>query len=158
MFDFYYMHCVNSSVFFPAFMALPSLSDADKCRLLEWKGRLDLAMYASRHSPTPRLDDITGYRSAGADGKQQGWEDVFARIRRFEDDGHASKLVRAVANGQKVSAPYEGQPGFRVGGETWERLGLAVVDSVELPGENWVRSAGFDEAWKDVKNRPTAQL
>ena len=62
MFDFYYMHCVNSSIFFSAFLAAPWLSTANKARLLEWKGRNDLAMYASRHCPDLLLDEITDYK------------------------------------------------------------------------------------------------
>jgi hypothetical protein len=30
----------------------------------------------------------------------------------------------------------------------WKRVSHLIVDSVEAPGLNWVRSAGFDEAWK----------
>ena len=34
------------------------LSDANKVRLLEWKVRMDLAMYASRKCPDIHLDEI----------------------------------------------------------------------------------------------------
>jgi Questin oxidase-like len=161
-FDFYYMHCVNSSIFFPTFASLPSLSTAAKCRLLEWKGRIDLAMYASRHSPTILLDEITNYRPKAqgtADGGNS-WENVFDRARKFEDDGHTSKLIRAIANGKKVSekSEKEGRQGFRVRGATWDKLGQAAMDSVEAPGNHWVRSAGFEEAWRDVGERDVANL
>jgi hypothetical protein len=36
----------------------------------------------------------------------------------------------------------------------WLKIGNMVIDSVEDDGTNWVRSAGFDEAWKDYKDRP----
>ena len=47
-FDFYFMHCVNCSIFFPTFSKASWITAENKARLLEWKGRLDLCMYPSR--------------------------------------------------------------------------------------------------------------
>ncbi|KAK4697001.1 hypothetical protein P7C71_g1018, partial [Lecanoromycetidae sp. Uapishka_2] len=47
-FDFYYMHCVNCSIFYDAFLQQPWISDQNKARLLEWKGRLDLCIFEDR--------------------------------------------------------------------------------------------------------------
>jgi hypothetical protein len=150
--DFYLIHATNCTVFFPAFLRQEWLGEADKVRLLEWKIRLDLVLYASQKSPEIRLEDVRNYRSK----KPASWEDVVARVCGFVDDGHASKLVRAIANGEHVSKPYEGSDAFRLKGDDWHRLGLMAIDSVETSGPTWVRSAGFDEAWAGVPKR--AQL
>jgi Questin oxidase-like len=149
MFDFYYMHCVNASIFSSTFLAQDWLSDASKRRLLEWKGRMDLAMYASRHSPGLLLNEISNHKLTSS-GK-----DAFERVRALPDDGHASKLVRAFAHGAVVCRPFEDKQEFRIKREHWEKLGDMVVDSVEGAGGegNWVRSAGFEEAWEKVPKR-----
>ncbi|KAK9312397.1 hypothetical protein V1524DRAFT_449697 [Lipomyces starkeyi] len=149
-FDFYYMHCVNCSIFFPAFFAIPSLSLASKIRLLEWKGRMDLAMYVSRASPKLRLDEVTNYKS------HKGWKAVFDSVVNGKDDGHVSKMTRAVAHGENVCKPFEGggkEKGFMIAGDMWLKIGNMIVDSVDSPGERWVRSTGFDEAWSKFEDR-----
>ncbi|EON62989.1 hypothetical protein W97_02215 [Coniosporium apollinis CBS 100218] len=154
-FDFYYMHCTNSSIFFSAFLSAPWLSTASKRRLLEWKGRNDLAMYASRRAPDLLLDEITNYKpkEPTAD-KTDPWGPIFERVGRHEDDGHAAKLVRALAHGQVISAPYEEKDGFRIKGGMWLQLGHMAIDSVEAGEPHWVRSAGFEEAWEKIPERP----
>ena len=47
-FDFYYMHCVNCSLFFGAFVRQEWMSRENKARLVEWQARMGLAMFASR--------------------------------------------------------------------------------------------------------------
>ena len=103
-FDFYYMHCMNCSIFFSSFLAQDWLSTSNKIRLLEWKGRLDLAMYASRRSPKLLLNEITDYSPKQP---SDGWEEIFKRVDQHNDDGHAAKLIRALAHGQQVSGPFE---------------------------------------------------
>lgn len=155
-FDFYFMHCVNCSIFFSTFLAQPWLGEGDKIRLLEWKGRLDLAMYSSRHPQTPLMDEIHNYRPktpspAGGDP----WGNIFDRAGRCEDDGHAVKLIRALAHGEDVCASYNDREEFPVKDGMWLQIGHMVVDSVEQKDEDrWVRSAGFDEAWKKFPDRP----
>lgn len=39
------------------------------------------------------------------------------------DDGHAAKLVRAIAHGELVSKPYEGSEKFRIKDGMWLQLG-----------------------------------
>ena len=97
-FDFYYMHCVNASIFSPTLNAQSWLPTASKVRLLQWKGWLDLAMYASRRSPHLLIDEIENYVPRKAN--EAKWSDVFNRVFEFEDDGHAVKLARAVRNGE----------------------------------------------------------
>src|SRR6187402_782843 len=101
------MHCANSSIFFPTFNAQPWLSTASKVRLLQWKGYLDLAMYASRRSPPLFLDEIALYTPSKLEAGDAEWKGIFRRLSEFEDDGHAIKLGRAVANGERVSKDFE---------------------------------------------------
>lgn len=154
--DFYFMHCVNSSIFWPTFNAQPWLSTANKVRLLQWKGYLDLAMYASRRSPPLLVSEITDY--APAKPKEADWEGVFTRLFAFEDDGHAVKLGRAVRNGELVSKAWEGkgeevERGMKVKGDMWGKIGNMAIDSVEDSGVHWARSVGFAEAWVEYGDR-----
>ena len=150
-FDFYFIHCVNASIFHSAFLTQDWLSEENKRRLLEWKARNDLVMYASRAAPAMLVDEITSYKP------QRAETDVVARVLDVQDDGHASKLVRALENGKRVCERYEGQVG-EVQGAMWDQLLHMAVDSVERTGERWVRSAGFDEAWEGLRDRPMANL
>lgn len=36
----------------------------------------------------------------------------------------------------------------------WLKIENMVIDSVEDEGAEWARSVGFEEAWKDYKDRP----
>ncbi|KAJ9636519.1 hypothetical protein H2204_005352 [Knufia peltigerae] len=152
-FDFFYMHSVNCSIFFSAFLDEPWLSTENKCRLLEWKGRLDLAMYVSRGCPKLLTEEIKNYKPQHP---QDGWAEIIRRVDKFPDDGHASKLVRALANGHEVCKPYEGQSEdvfVLQGDDVWLKLGHMAIDSVETGEPHWVRNAGFDEAWDEVPER-----
>ena len=153
------MHCANCSIFFPTFNAQSWLSTASKVRLLQWKGYVDLAMYASRRSPALLLEEITTYVPAKLEAGDAEWNGIFQRLFEYQDDGHAIKLGRAVANGENVSKGYEDEEWARIKGFMWEKVGNMVVDSVEDTGVRWARSVGFEEAWKDYEDRPRrAQL
>lgn len=120
-FDFYYMHCLNCSIFYHVFLNQDWISDENKSRILEWKGRLDLCMYASRKSPEPLMDEIINYQPKRP---LDAWEDIFERVRNLEDDGHASKLVRALAHGENVCIAYDlRDPLFRIKSDMWLQLG-----------------------------------
>jgi hypothetical protein len=151
-YDFYYVHSVTSSIFFSSFVKQDWLSTEDKVRLLEWKVRMDLAVYASRKSPYIRLEDVRSYKPK----QPSGWDAIHDRVIKLDDDGHASKLIRALAHGQQVCGPYEDREEFRVKHDDWLKMGHMAIDSVEGPGANWLRSVGFDEAWENVS--PRAQL
>jgi hypothetical protein len=153
--DFFFMHCINCSIFFPALMDAPWISTESKCRLLEWKGRMDVALYISRGSPVLRLNEIKDYKPKRP---TDDWNELFERINVFPDDGHGSKLVRALANGQKICEKYEGSDGFMIHGLLWLKLANLVVDSVEDQEIHWVRSAGFDKAWEKIPDRKGANL
>ncbi|EXJ74684.1 uncharacterized protein A1O5_01378 [Cladophialophora psammophila CBS 110553] len=151
-FDFFYMHCVNCSIFFSAFLKEPWLRVEDKCRLLEWKGRMDLALYVSRGCPELLIDEIKNYQPKNS---SDGWPEIIRRVDKFPDDGHASKLVRAIANGEQVCWQYEAQAddAFPIKGDMFLKLGHMAIDSVESSDPNWVRSAGFEEAWENIPGR-----
>jgi hypothetical protein len=153
-FDFFYIHSVNSSIFFSSFLSQPWLAVSNKIRLLEWKVRFDLAMYVSRGSPSPLLSEVTNYKSK----KDSSWDEVIKRVNKYEDDGHSSKLVRALAHGEQVCRKYEDKDGFRITGGMWRTLGNMAIDSVEAGEPTWVRSTGFEEAWEDVPIREGARL
>jgi hypothetical protein len=151
--DFYFMHCVNSSIFYPTFNAQSWLSIENKVRLLNLKGYLDLAMYASRRAPPLLLNEITDYEPVKA--KEADWNGIFTRFFGFQDDGHAVKLGRAVRNGGLVCGKWveKGDEGMKVKGEMWEKIGNMAIDSVEDSGAHWARSVGFEEAWKEYGDR-----
>lgn len=117
--DFYYMHCANVSIFFKTINALPWLPLETKCRMLEIKAWVDLAMYASRHVPQLRLEEITGYR-----GSKRDLREAFEKVETFGDDGHAVKLVRAVASGAEVCRGYEGEEWCTIKGDMWLKVWL----------------------------------
>ena len=128
--------------------------------MLEWKGRNDVIMYASRGSPDLLLDEIRNYKpKIPSKNQQDPWQDLFARVCRFEDDGHGSKLVRALAHGQRICEPYEDREEFVIKHADWLQLGHMAIDSVEASdGTHWVRGCGFDSAWEKIPDRKKAQL
>lgn len=171
MMDFFFIHSVNSAIFFSKILKLPFLSQQMKARLLEWKGRFDLLLYVSGGSPDLRLDDITSHPAT------MDWSTIFSRaVTHPTDDGHMVKLVRAVAHGEKVCRALEGSQKMVITGDMWRQIGnmgklhsgilrdnqrliidsSTVIDSTaKADGVRtmWVRSAGFDEAWASVPGR-----
>lgn len=113
------MYALNSSIFFSTFLKQPWISTANKVKLLNWKGRHDLCLYAARGSPPLLLDEITGYVPKYP---YSGWNDIFERARNFKDDGHACKMVRALAHGERICVSYEDNAKFNVKGEMWLQL------------------------------------
>lgn len=155
-FDFFYMHCTNTSIFYPTFNALSWLSTENKIRLLQWKGYVDLAIYTSRAAAPLHLSEVSLYTPSKLEAGDAEWKGIFRRLTEFEDDGHAVKLGRAVANAEKLCKPYE-EDGAAVGvlnGFMWEKIGNMIVDSVEDTGATWARGAGFPEAWEGYEDRP----
>jgi hypothetical protein len=84
------------------------------------------------------------------------WDGIWQRLFELEDDGHASKLGRAVAYGEIVCKEYENEEWVKVKGDMWQKIGNMVVDSVQDTGEKWARSVGFEEAWAAYKDRDTS--
>ena len=119
---------------------------------------MDLAMYASRRSPKLLLEEIATYTPSKLEAGDAEWKGLFQRLTEYEDDGHAVKLGRAVANGEQVSQKYEQEDWAKVKGFMWEKIGNMVVDSVEDRKDKdespWARSVGFKEAWERFEDRP----
>ncbi|KAK0752154.1 hypothetical protein B0T18DRAFT_426681 [Schizothecium vesticola] len=154
-FDFFLIHHVNAAPIFLALNKLEWIPRATKARLLEWKMRMDLLQYAARGCPELDLERVRVYQPKCVEvGRGVKPIDIISRLHDFPDDGHAIKLGRAALICQEACRTYEGTPvtdRFMIKGEDmWERVLGLIVDSVEAPGPNWVRSAGFDEAWKDI--------
>ncbi|PPJ56000.1 hypothetical protein CBER1_03425 [Cercospora berteroae] len=148
-FDFFYMHCVNLSLFLEVFRKQEWMTDAQKARLLQWKVSMDLAIYSSRGAPEPQLHEIRNHKPS----KPSGWDGIIQRAIDFHDDCHVVKLIRALIRGQSICAPYEDCDDFRIKHDDWLQIGHMVVDSVSIGEPYWIRSAGFDHAWEDVPLR-----
>lgn len=116
--DFFFIHCVNSSIFFSKIVQLPFLDKQTKLRLLEWKGRMDLVMYVSRGSPDLRINEVTQYPATN------DWPTIFSRcIQHPGDDGHLSKLARALAHGEKVCKVLDKDSQMPIAGDMWLKIG-----------------------------------
>jgi hypothetical protein len=71
------------------------------------------------------------------------------RLQDFGDDGHGIKQARATALCHELMKNWEHKPWAILKGDLiWEKIQHMVVDALEIPGPLYVRSTGFDEAWK----------
>ncbi|KAI1505859.1 HypA protein [Biscogniauxia marginata] len=151
-FDFFLMHHVNVNPIFVVINKQEWISTANKVRLLEWKIRLDLVQYAARGCPPLSLDSIASY--VPRDKNPGPAIELLPRIHALHEDGHVSKLFRAVGIGHEISKKYEDREWLKIKGDLWTKIAYMVIDGAESPGRTWVRSAGFDGAWKEVPDRP----
>jgi len=153
--DFFVMHAVNSSIFCTVLIRQDWIKLEDKIRLVEWKGRLDLAWYAAEGCPP--LDDLAISNYTGS--SEMDWQDLYSAARNECDDGHVSKFVRALKHGENETKSYEDGEWsnyFPMKGDMWLKLARICLDTTKgLPWEvKWVWFAGFNEAWQ----RPDLQL
>ncbi|EED16359.1 conserved hypothetical protein [Talaromyces stipitatus ATCC 10500] len=157
-FDFFLLHSVTSSIGHTMFLNEPSLTRAQKARLLEYTGRVYLMSYAGQGCPELRLDWLVSHLPKFPN---QGWAEVFDRATYHEDDGHMSKLIRCMAHTQQTSKPYDHLPEFRFKQDMFLIAGIAAIDSGSAqPMEgtkhyDFIRGAGFEEAWKRFPIRST---
>ncbi|KAF3770979.1 hypothetical protein M406DRAFT_344427 [Cryphonectria parasitica EP155] len=152
-FDFFLIHHVNSAPIFLTINAQPSIPVEVKARLLEWKIRYDLIQYAARGVPELSLDDLKAYQPKKTD--KSSVADIMSRLHNFvEDDGHAIKLGRAAVICQETTKKYEDREWMVIkGDDLWMKVHHLIADSVEAPGETWVRTTGLEEAWSDIPNK-----
>ncbi|TGJ78477.1 hypothetical protein E0Z10_g10291 [Xylaria hypoxylon] len=151
-FDFFLIHHVTVGPLFLAINAQDWIPTASKVRLLEWKIRFDLLQYAARGSAPVSLQKIATY--VPKEKTRKPTTDLLPRIYALHDDGHASKLVRAIGVCQDASKKYEDKAWLQIKGEDlWTKLNQLVVDSVEGDEPKWVRGAGDAAAWTEVPNR-----
>lgn len=66
------------------------------------------------------MDEIVSYKPTRP---SDSWDSIFERVRAHPDDGHAAKLVRALAHGEKICQEYEDDARFRIKGAMWLQLG-----------------------------------
>lgn len=146
-YDFFLIHHVNGAPFFLTVNKMGWIPLETKARLLEWKVRMDLIQYAARGTPQLEMEKVAGYRPRNREGKEP--IDVIARLHELADDGHAIKLGRAALICRDICRPYEDRDWIKIkGDELWMNVFRLVVDSVEAPGPNWVRTCGLAEAWE----------
>ncbi|KAF7183618.1 hypothetical protein CNMCM7691_003897 [Aspergillus felis] len=148
--DFFFIHGVNATIFLSKLLSLPFISTATKLRLLTWRGRNDLIMYACCRCPALDPARLTAYPV------RQDWETLFAKgMACPQEDGHISKMLRALAHAERVCAAMEREKGrrFLMTGDAWLKLANICVDSVPDEGSMFVRSAGWDEAWEEFGTR-----
>lgn len=156
--DFFWMHAVTSSIFMTVLAGQGSwISLADRARLLEHKVYTDFAWYVASGSVPLDGAYIDKYAEADVETKSWGWEDVFGAVVKEHDDGHAAKFIRAIKNGEVVTAKYQGEGAddkgvdyFPLKGDSWlkmARMGHATTKSMPIDLK-WVRFIGYDEAWQ----------
>ncbi|KAH8756632.1 hypothetical protein F5883DRAFT_162456 [Diaporthe sp. PMI_573] len=156
--DFFWMHAVTSSIFMTVLAGQGTwISLGDRARLLERKVYTDLAWYVASGSVPLDGAYINKYAEADLETLSWGWEDVFGAVVKEHDDGHAAKFIRAIKNGELVTAKFQGQDDkgldyLPLKGDMWlkmARMGHATTKSMPIDLK-WVRFIGYDEAW----NRP----
>ncbi|KAL5588220.1 hypothetical protein FOBRF1_014748 [Fusarium oxysporum] len=147
--DFFLMHHVNSAVMYLTTLQQEWLTREDKRRLLEWKIRMDLIQYVARGRPSISAEAIASYEPKIP--STSSVREIGNRLQDFGDDGHGIKQARATALCHELMKNWEHKPWAILKGDLiWERIQHMVVDALEIPGPLYVRSAGFDEAWKVI--------
>jgi hypothetical protein len=148
--DFFLMHTLTSSIFFSVFIKQDWIKLEDRIRLVEWKGRLDLAFYAFCRCPDLYEEAITMYSDDYT--KNMNWTELYAVVNKEHDDGHVAKFVRALRNGEGAVKPYEeGEWSgyFPVKGDMWVKMARMALDSTRDMHTDfkWIMGTGFDQAW-----------
>ena len=78
------------------------------------------------------MKEITNYKPARPD--QSTWPDIYDRILNQSDDGHGSKLLRALSHGEQVTEGHTDEARFPIQGDMWLQLGN-MGESVIRPVE-----------------------
>lgn len=149
--DFFYMHTVTSSIFFSVIIKQDWIKLEDRIRMVEWKGRLDLAWYVVSGCAELNADAVTEYHNDFS--ANMGWKDLYTASNKEHDDGHVVKLIRALKNGQEVAKPFENgefSDAFPVKGDMWLNIARMTLDTTKdwTPDQKWVNFTGFDMGWK----------
>jgi hypothetical protein len=122
---------------------------------------MDLLQYAARGAPELSVDKLANYQPKHPDATGEppkgGPADIISRLlHTIPDDGHSIKLGRAAVICHDICRKFEDDPHHQPhdwlvirGDDMWRRVCHLIVDSVEVTsGPRWVRSTGFEEAWK----------
>ncbi|RFU32256.1 hypothetical protein B7463_g4058, partial [Scytalidium lignicola] len=171
--DFFFMHSVSVSLWLRVFLGLDWLSDSIKCKLVETKGRLDLVLHGQNKTPALYPDRIFNYKPKNP---ADGWAEIFARARRYREDGHGAKLIRGLKHAEDVSRKFYGLPGLELQPQYCLTVAHMVMDSIERmdspdyripagitqPGLDeevlrimvrWVRWCGMEKSWAYIPNK-----
>lgn len=153
--DFFFIHNLNCSIFFPCFLSQKWLGMENKIRLLEWKGRFDIVAYAARGSPRLDIKEIIDYKPKRPG---TGWVDLFQRCHNFDDDSHVTKFLRALAHGSQFCQAYDINDSHRfpMKGDLWLQVAHMAMDTTEkepIAKNRWVRGAGFPSQWDHFHSR-----
>lgn len=73
------------------------------------------------------LEVIRGYQPK----RNSDWDEIKRRVCFVRDDGHAAKVVRAIAHGREVCRPYQSSDTYRLKDNDWHQLALMAIDSIE---------------------------
>jgi hypothetical protein len=92
--------------------------------MVEWMWRLELAAYAGIACPELYLDEITNYAPKSPQDK---WPPLIKVATAVEDDGHTSKVIRGLIQGQRASKEFEDRDGFLVKGDMWMKIAHICV-------------------------------
>ena len=157
--DFFLMHGTNCSIWHTAFLHEPSLTNAQKARLLEYTGRTILMLYAGMGCPTPNIEWLMSQKPKD---QLDDWPRIFERCCLHEDDGHMSKLVRTMAHSRDLSMKWDGEEQFRMKQGMFLPAANAALDSGSANGGrpmegtrhfDFVRGAAGKEGGEDVPIR-----
>lgn len=154
--DFFSMHAVTSSIFLSLLVRQSWIPNEHKAKLIEWKGRLDLAWYASSRAPQLDLQLVTSYQPTLS--KDMSWQTLYEATVKCHDDGHVAKFVRALYSAESEARDFEGRAGQQtattlpIQGDLWFRAAQMCFDSTtDMPlDEKWLMGTGFDPVWGRV--------
>ena len=161
--DFFLVHVANASYWLQAFLQRDSISRVQKARVIEDTGRLLTFMAAGVGMPALCPEVLEGHVMLTNGGRGMDWDSLFEKVCRHADDGHMIKFIRALANGEKASKPYEGQEGFPMRQDMFLRAANAVLDNTSsrpmdyLRHYDIIRGVGFPQAWEGVPFQAKAE-
>lgn len=119
-FDFFLIHGLTTCNHLLVLLDQPWISEANKARLVAYSGRLLVAVYPVVGIPKLHLNEITDYEPKHPD--DGSWKQLAKRALEVPDDGHTSKVIRALMHGQKLWQPYEDRDSFMVKGDMWQKI------------------------------------
>jgi hypothetical protein len=170
--DFVLLHALTLSVFYQAFLAQDWITSENKARLLHFKAWGDMVMYAGCGCPELCAERVTEYVPKQP---SHGWKQLAHRACVYEDDGHISKVVRALLHAESLPDPRTGFPLLKADFQKIAHLGLDSVERMLEPGQykvpakiqkevgeemgqaediirvmvRWVRWCGVSGAWEE---------
>ncbi|KAH7056951.1 hypothetical protein B0J12DRAFT_568609 [Macrophomina phaseolina] len=147
--DIFTIHSVTGSIFQPLFGPNCSwLSPAQRTRLLEWKARMDVAVYAARRAPAMNKAEITDYKPKIPG---QSWAELCKRGADFPDEGHVCKTIRALAYSAKACGEFEKPVNGEVSEEMWKKATHLAIDCFEAGDPLWMGKT--KDGWASVPLR-----